>query len=155
MFRSEEEKRIEMNTMTLATLKNVVKSLCKCLILHCSHLICIFPDTGKTDINIDNVQDLLEASNYLQTKALNTRCVEFMVRNLDISNCVAVLRLADQLNLEKLLQESINFIGDHFQLLFEQNKDFKLLPVDLCEFVHQTPDCTGVDKLSLYSCEVY
>ena len=33
MFRSEEEKRIEMNTMTLATLKNVVKSLCKFITL--------------------------------------------------------------------------------------------------------------------------
>ena len=93
-------------------------------------------DTGKADINIDNVQDLLEASNYLQTKELNKRCVEFMVRNLDISNCVAVLRLADQLNLEKLLHDSISFIGDHFQLLFEQNNDFKNLPVELCEFVH-------------------
>ena len=138
MFRSEEEKRIEMNTMTLATLKNVVKSLCKFGHPALTHLICILisSDTGKTDINIDNVQDLLEASNYLQTKELNKRCVEFMVRNLDISNCVAVLRLADQLNLEKLLQDSISFIGDHFQLLFEQNNDFKHLPVELCEFVH-------------------
>ena len=78
----------------------------------------------------------MEASHYLQAMALNTVCVEVMVRYLDHSHCVAVLRLADQLNLEKLLQESINFIGDHFQHLFEQNKDFKLLPVDLCEFVH-------------------
>ena len=81
------------------------------------------------------MQDLLEASNYLQAKELNTRCVEFMVRNLDLSNCVAVLRLADQLILEKLLQESINFIGDHFQMLFEQSDDFKNLPVELCKFL--------------------
>ena len=65
-------------------------------------------------------QDLLEASNYLQAKELNTRCIEFMIRNLDVSNCVAVLKLADQLSLERLLQDCINFIGDHFQLLFEQ-----------------------------------
>ena len=63
---------------------------------------------------------MLEASNYLQTKELNTRCIEFMIRNLDVSNCVAVLKLADQLSLERLLQDCINFIGDHFQLLFEQ-----------------------------------
>ena len=37
----------------------------------------------------------------------------------------------DQLALEDLLQESINFVGDHFQLLFEQSKDFKYFPVDL------------------------
>ena len=138
MFRSEEEKIIEMNTMSLATLKIVVNSLCKfgSTDWFLGSNVYISPDTGKTDINIDNVQDLLEASNYLQTKELNKRCVEFMVRNLDISNCVAVLRLADQLNLEKLLHDSISFIGDHFQLLFEQNNDFKNLPVELCEFVH-------------------
>ena len=53
---------------------------------------------------------MLEASNYLQTKELNTRCIEFMIRNLDVSNCVAVLKLADQLSLERLLQDCINFI---------------------------------------------
>ena len=98
-------------------------------------MILFTADTGQTDISIDNVQDLLEASNYLQAKELNERCVEFMVRNLDFSNCVAVLRLADQLNLEKLLQDSINFIGDHFQLLFEQSEEFKQLPVELCKSV--------------------
>ena len=125
MFRSEEEKMIEMNTMSLATLKIVVNSLCKFVstdwLLADDVMMCTFisSDTGKTDINIDNVQDLLEASNYLQAKELNTRCIEFMIRNLDVSNCVAVLKLADQLSLERLLQDCINFIGDHFQLLFE------------------------------------
>ena len=104
--------------MTTETLKNVVKTLY----------------TGHTDINIENVQvsllsimihkclwfpclfipmsiyliylqDLLEASNYLQAKELNNKCIEFMIRNLDVSNCVAVLKLADQLTLERLLQE--------------------------------------------------
>ena len=126
-------------------------------------LISHLPDTGKTDINIDNVQDLLEASNYLQAKELNTRCVEFMVRNLDLSNCVAVLRLADQLILEKLLQESINFIGDHFQMLFEQSDDFKNLPVELCKYLSlssvpdiniylQLPSASRVTGLSCKCC---
>jgi len=128
MFRNEKKERIEMN-MSTETLKIVVRTLY----------------TGKTDINIENVQDLLEASNYLQAKEMNTRCVEFMVRNLDLSNCVAVLRLADQLNLEKLLQDSINFIGDHFQLLFEENNDFKQLPVELFA------KCIKSDRIILYS----
>ena len=63
MFRNEKKEKIEMNIGT-ETLKTVVKTLY----------------TGKTDINIENVQDLLEASNYLQIRDLNTKCVEFMVR---------------------------------------------------------------------------
>lgn len=62
MFRNEKKEKIEMNIST-ETLKTVVKTLY----------------TGKTDINIENVQDLLEASNYLQIRDLNTKCVEFMV----------------------------------------------------------------------------
>merc|ERR1719180_516352 len=76
MFRNEKKERIDMN-MTTETLRIIVKTLY----------------TGQTDINIDNVQDLLEASNYLQAKELNMKCIEFMIRNLDVSNCVAVLKL--------------------------------------------------------------
>ena len=90
MFRNEKKDRIDMN-ISADTLRMVVKTLY----------------TGKTDINIESVQDLLEASNYLQIKDLNIRCVDFMARNLDISNCVGVLTLADQLSVERLLQEAI------------------------------------------------
>ena len=40
-----------------------------------------------------------------------------MTRNLDLGNVVGVLRLADTLSIEKLLQEAINYIGDHFQVM--------------------------------------
>ena len=128
MFRNEKKERIDMN-MTTETLKIIVKTLY----------------TGQTDIHIENVQDLLEASNYLQAKELNVKCIEFMIRNLDVSNCVAVLKLADQLSLERLLQDSINFIGDNFQLLFETSEEFKHLPVELFA------KCIKSDRLILYS----
>ena len=128
MFRNEKKERIDMN-MTTETLKIIVKTLY----------------TGQTDINIDNVQDLLEASNYLQAKELNVKCIEFMIRNLDVSNCIAVLKLADQLSLERLLQDSINFIGDNFQLLFETSEEFKHLPVELFA------KCIKSDRIILYS----
>ena len=51
MFRAEKKDKIEMK-MNKATLKNIVSSLY----------------TGRTEINTANVQDLLEASNYLQIK---------------------------------------------------------------------------------------
>ena len=128
MFRNEKKERIDMN-MTTETLRVIVKTLY----------------TGQTDINIDNVQDLLEASNYLQAKELNMKCIEFMIRNLDVSNCVAVLKLADQLSLERLLQDSINFIGDNFQRLFETSAEFKQLPVELFA------KCIKSDRIILYS----
>lgn len=128
MFRNEKKDRIEMN-ISADTLRTVVKTLY----------------TGKTDVNIENVQDLLEASNYLQIKDLNVKCVDFMVRNLDVSNCVGVLTLADQLSVERLLQEAVNFIGEHFQKLFETSEEFKQLPVELFA------KCIKSDRIIIYS----
>jgi len=128
MFRNEKKDRIEMN-ITADTLKMVVKTLY----------------TGKTDINIDNVQDLLEASNYLQIRELNEKCIDFMARNLDVSNCVGVLTLADQLSVDRLLHEAINFIGEHFQKLFEASEELKQLPVELFA------KCIKSDRIIIYS----
>ena len=59
MFRNERKDRIEMN-MATSTLDTIVKTLY----------------TGNTEITIENVQDLLEASNYLQARELNLKCIE-------------------------------------------------------------------------------
>jgi len=128
MFRNEKKDKIEMN-ISADILRVVVKTLY----------------TGKTDINTDNIQDLLEASNYLQIKELSAKCVDFMARNLDLGNCVGVLRLADQLSIEKLLQEAINFIGDHFQHLFESTVELQKLPVELFA------KCIKSDRIVIYS----
>jgi len=100
---------------------------------------------GKVEIKNENVQDLLEASNYLQIKEMYEKCVDFMARNLDISNCIGLLQLADQLSVERLFQEAINFIGDNFQKLFETNEEFKQLPVELFA------KCIKSNRIILYS----
>ena len=68
-------------------------------------------------MNSENVQDLLEATNFLQIKDLNQKCSDFMARNLDSSNCVAVLRLADTLSNDALLQVA-GFARIYASLLF-------------------------------------
>jgi kelch-like protein 2/3 len=71
-------------------------------------------------VNSENVQDLLEATNFLQIKDLNQKCSDFMARNLDSSNCVAVLRLADTLSNDTLLQveEGFDFVRIYASLVF-------------------------------------
>merc|ERR1719419_383027 len=115
--------------LTAATLRTVVRTLY----------------TGKTDISTENIQDLLEASNYLQIKDLSAKCVDFMTRNLDLANVVSVLRLADSLSIERLLQEAINYIGEHFQKLLETSEDLQKLPVELFA------KCIKSDKIIIFS----
>ena len=87
----------------------------------------------------------MEASNFLQVIELSMKCEDFISRNLDVSNCVTLLKMADQLSLKRLLQNSIDFIGDNFQLLFETSEEFKHLPVELFA------KCIKSDRIILYS----
>ncbi len=77
----------------------------------------LFLCLGQTDVNSENVQDLLEATNFLQIKDLNQKCSDFMARNLDSSNCVAVLRLADTLSNDTLLQVLEGVLSSHVFML--------------------------------------
>ena len=129
MFRIEKNSRVVMNNMSTETLRVIVKAL----------------NTGQLDINIDSAQDLLEASDFLQDTELKLKCEEFMIGHLDVSNCVALLKLAGQLCLERLQQNSIDFIGDNFQLLFENSEELKHLPVALFAM------CIESDRIILYS----
>jgi len=101
--------------------------------------------TGQSEITIENVQDILIASNFLQVTELMNKCSDFMARNLDLTNCVTVLRLGDHLNNDGLLQECINYIGDNFQPLVTSNKDLLALPVDLFA------KCIKSDRIILFS----
>lgn len=129
LFRNEVRNEVKIDICSHATLQTIVK----------------YFYTGSSEINTDNVQDILVASNFLQVKELIYKCSDFMARNLDMINCVTVLRLADLLNNDSLLQESINFIGDHFQQLFKNNAELRQLPVDMFA------KCIKSDRIILFS----
>jgi hypothetical protein len=128
MFRNEKKEKIDMN-LSAETLRTVVRTMY----------------TGRTELTTDNIQDLIEASNYLQIRDLSAKCVDFMTRNLDLTNVVSVLRLADSLSIERLLQEAIDHIGDHFQRLMETSEELLQLPVELFA------KCIKSDRIVLFS----
>lgn len=128
MFRNEKKEKIDMN-LSAETLRTVVRTMY----------------TGRTDLTTDNIQDLIEASNYLQIRDLSAKCVDFMTRNLDLTNVVSVLRLADSLSIERLLQEAIDHIGDNFQRLMETGEELLQLPVELFA------KCIKSDRIVLFS----
>ena len=60
-------------------------------------IILDFVYTGGKEINIeeDNVQSLLHASNLLQFSDIKLLCVEFLLKHLETSNCLQLLELAE------------------------------------------------------------
>lgn len=131
LFRNEETKEVKIEVCSYHTLTTIIH----------------YFYTGKPELTLDNVQDVLVASNFLQVKELITKCSDLMARNLDVTNCVTVLRLADLLNNDVLLQEAINFIGDKFHTLLTSSTidDMMMLPVDLFA------KCIKSDRIILFS----
>ena len=72
--------------------------------------------TGGNDIKIneDNVQSLLQAANLLQFCNIKQLCVEFLLKQLDSSNCLQFLQFAEMYDCFEMSKSVQNFIGRHF-----------------------------------------
>ena len=70
--------------------------------------------TGMINMNENNVQSLLEASDLLQFKAARDCCCEFITSQIDVSNCLAIYQLADRYSCEALLTEAQRFFNKNF-----------------------------------------
>ena len=72
--------------------------------------------TGGKDIkmNKDNVQSLLQASNFLQFCNIKKLCVQYLLEHLEITNCLQVLEMAETYDCSEMIISVENFIGRHF-----------------------------------------
>ena len=70
--------------------------------------------TGSVEINENNVQSLLDASNRLQLTSVKDSCCEFLASQLDITNCIGIRRLADMLSCASLTKQADLYIEQYF-----------------------------------------
>lgn len=70
--------------------------------------------SGSVTISWDNVEEVLEAGNLFQVEALKDRCVQFLKRNLEPSNCIGVWRLGEKLNCGSLASVAKDMILSSF-----------------------------------------
>jgi hypothetical protein len=66
--------------------------------------------TGNIEINLSNVIDLLNSALLFELNKLVDRCVEFVLENIDINNCVEINIFASMHQLKKLEQCTFKFI---------------------------------------------
>ena len=62
--------------------------------------------TGEIELTDDNVESLLKACDVLQLDALKARCEDFMLTQVDITNCVRFWRLSELYQLHKVLRKA-------------------------------------------------
>lgn len=87
--------------------------------------------TAKVSITQANVQSLLEAADFLQFSSVRAACEEFMMRFLDVDNCLGVHAFAELHVCTVLEREALRIILGRFEELICQEEfwglDFKKL----------------------------
>lgn len=85
--------------------------------------------TGNIELNIDNYLRLLDAANQLELPKLVDSCCEFILSNLDVSNCLAIHDLSEQYLCYSLSMQAELYIFRHFEKIIE-SEDFLQLSFD-------------------------
>ena len=103
-----------------------------------------FAYTSQILITKDNVQCLLETSNFLSVMSVCEACCEFLLENMDTSNCASIVQLAMALDLVQLQEKACAFLTEHFSELMKTDE---FLRTDINMLV----DLLGKDELCLSS----
>lgn len=85
-----------------------------------------FMYTGEIPVTIQNVQDLMSTSSYLQIPLLQAQCERFMVRHIEVDNCIDVVQLGDAVGSDYIVSKGISFVCRHFSAV-SNNKEFLTL----------------------------
>lgn len=77
-------------------------------------LLVDFSYTGKLEINVDNVQQLLAGASLLNIDRLRTACSRFLQKQLDSANCIGIRSFAAMYSCEELEQSASDYLNQHF-----------------------------------------
>ena len=106
-----------------------------------------FAYSGKIDISKDNVQTLLEASNYLQVEFVKKSCGDFLKGAINDKTCPSIWQLADLFALEELMKEAKKHFLLHFTKVTRM-EEFLSLPIGfLKEVLADEGICVVIENL--------
>lgn len=78
-------------------------------------LILDYVYTSQLELNLTNVLDVLSAANYTQMNTIVEACSKYLQSQIDLDNCVDLMKIAETYSLEKLQQCCYRFICLHLK----------------------------------------
>ena len=85
--------------------------------------------TGVLKLDEFNVHSLLYASTFLQIEKVREACCEFLLKALDVCNCLGIRSLGESLSCQELFAIAHQFVVDHFGDVLKQD-EFLLQPYE-------------------------
>ncbi|ETE71947.1 Kelch-like protein 13, partial [Ophiophagus hannah] len=105
--------------------------------------------TAKLSLNMDNLQDTLEAASFLQILPVLDFCKVFLISGVSLENCVEVGRIANTYNLTEVDKYVNNFILKNFPALLSTG-EFVKLPFERLAFVLSSNSLKHCTELELF-----
>ena len=100
------------------TLKDVEPEVMKLIVNYCNE--------ENVALTTANICDLLRASCIYQIEGLVEKCCQFLNHNLEVSNCLGIIQLADMFALNSVYQKAHHFSLWHFVDMIEQEEYLQL-----------------------------
>jgi len=91
--------------------------------------------TGRIEINVDNVQNLLSASSLLQLANVKQACVQFLHRVLHPTNCLGIRSFADTYSCVDLVEAADVFAVKNFSEVARSEEFLTLSPEEVVEMI--------------------
>ncbi|XP_016062923.1 PREDICTED: kelch repeat and BTB domain-containing protein 3 [Miniopterus natalensis] len=98
--------------------------------------------TGKTKITDDNVEMFFQLSSFLQVSFLSKACSDFLIKSINVANCLQLLSLSDSYGSARLFDHALSFAQRHFSLLLKSS-DFLEMSLGVLQ------KCLGSDELDV------
>uniref|UniRef100_A0A8C4YXK8 Kelch-like family member 13 n=1 Tax=Gadus morhua TaxID=8049 RepID=A0A8C4YXK8_GADMO len=105
--------------------------------------------TAKLSLNMENLQDTLEAASFLQILPVLDFCKVFLISGVSLDNCVEVGRIANAYNLTEVDKYVNNFILKNFLSLLGTG-EFVKLPFERLAFVLSSNSLKHCSELDLF-----
>nr|XP_056715452.1 kelch-like protein 13 isoform X1 [Euleptes europaea] len=105
--------------------------------------------TAKLSLNMDNLQDTLEAASFLQILPVLDFCKVFLISGVSLENCVEVGRIANTYNLTEVDKYVNNYILKNFPALLSTG-EFVKLPFERLAFVLSSNSLKHCTELELF-----
>ncbi|XP_063353652.2 kelch-like protein 9 [Pelmatolapia mariae] len=132
-MREQEMREIKLHGVTKLGLKNIID----------------FIYTSKVSLDMGNLQDTLEAANFLQVMPVLRFCNQLLSSEITIDNCVEVERIATDLLLEDVQQNIGEFVSQNLSELVECGRYLELSETSMANALASN-SLKGFSELELY-----
>ncbi|XP_034042660.1 kelch-like protein 9 isoform X2 [Thalassophryne amazonica] len=132
-MREQEMREIKLHGVTKLGLKNIID----------------FIYTSRVNLNMFNLQDTLEAANFLQVLPVLNFCNQLLSSEITVDNCVEVERIAADLLLEDVQLNIGEFVSQNLAALVESGRYLQLSEKSLASALSSN-SINGFSEMELY-----